>query len=155
MVYSILLLIHNAFRWLVVISLLATLVSSYSGWLRPRTYRASDQTIRVVATSIVHTQLLIGFYLYFISPIVSYYWRFSPDAGEAPEFRFFSIIHISLMFTSVMVITVGSSLAKRKPTAREKFRTTALYFTFGLLLILLAIPWPFSPLATRPWTRIF
>ena len=155
MIYSILLVIHNAFRWLVLISLLATLVSSYSGWLKSRAYRALDQTIRVVATSIVHTQLLIGFYLYFISPIVSYYWRFSPDAGEAPEFRFFSIIHISLMFTSVIVITVGSSLAKRKSTAHEKFRTTAIYFTLGLILILIAIPWPFSPLATRPWTRLF
>ena len=155
MLYSILLLIHNAFRWLVVVSLLATLVSSYSGWLRPRTYRASDQTIRDVATSIVHTQLLIGFYLYFISPLVNYYWRFSPDAGEAPEFRFFSIIHISLMFTAVIVITVGSSLAKRKSMAHEKFKTTAIYFTLGLLLILIAVPWPFSPLATRPWTRLF
>lgn len=154
MLYSSLLIIHNAFRWFVLVSILATLISSYSGWLRPRMYSAFDQTIRVTATSIVHTQLLIGFYLYFISPIVNYYWRFSPDAGQAPEFRFFSVIHISLMFTSV-IITVGSSLTKRKSTAHEKFKTTAIYFTLGLLLILIAIPWPFSPLAVRPWTRLF
>ncbi|AUD02476.1 hypothetical protein CWM47_11955 [Spirosoma pollinicola] len=155
MVYPILLVIHNAFRWLVLSSLLATLGSSYSGWLWPRSYRPFDQTIRIVATSIVHTQLLIGFYLYFISPLIRYYWRFKPDASQSPEFRFFSIIHINLMFTAVIVVTIGSSLAKRKATAQGKFRTTAIYFTIGLVLILIAVPWPFSPLASRGWFRAF
>ncbi|MFD2574234.1 hypothetical protein ACFSUS_26605 [Spirosoma soli] len=154
MVYPIVLVIHNALRWLVLSSLLAALVSGYSGWLGSRSYQRADQTIRVVATSIAHTQLLIGFYLYAISPIVSYYWRFGASA-EAPEFRFFSLIHIGLMFTSVIIMTVGSSKAKRQSDARQKFKTTAVYFTIGLILILIAIPWPFSPLAARPWTRGF
>ncbi|MFD2933136.1 hypothetical protein [Spirosoma flavum] len=155
MVYPILLVIHNAFRWLVLGSLLATLGSSYSGWLWPRSYRSVDQTLRIAATSIVHTQLLLGFYLYFLSPIVSYYWHFSPDSSQSPEFRFFSLIHIGLMFTSVIILTVGSSLAKRQTNAQQKFKTTAIYFTVGLILILIAIPWPFSPLASRPWSRTF
>ena len=155
MVYPILLVIHNAVRWLVLGSLLAALVSSYSGWLRPRAYRPVDQTVRTVATSVLHTQLLIGFYLYFISPIINYYWRSSPDSSQAPEFRFFGLIHISLMFTAVIVMTIGSSLAKRQTDAQQKFRTTAIYFTIGLVLILIAVPWPFSPLAARPWSRSF
>ena len=155
MVYPILLVLHNALRWLVLGSLLATLGSSYSGWLRVRPYRPVDQTLRIVASSIIHTQLLVGFYLYFISPIVKYYWKFHPSFRESPEFPFFSLIHIGLMFTSVIVVTIGSSLAKRRATAREKFKTTAIYFTIGLVLILLAIPWPFSPLAARPWSRTF
>ncbi|AKD55959.1 hypothetical protein [Spirosoma radiotolerans] len=154
MVYPIVLVIHNAFRWLVLASLLAVLVSGYSGWLGGRSYRPADQTVRVVATSIAHTQLLIGFYLYAISPIVSYYWHLGAGT-DAPEFRFFGLIHIGLMFTSVIIMTVGSSKAKRQTDAKQKFKTTAIYFTIGLILILIAIPWPFSPLATRPWTRTF
>ena len=72
-------MIHNALRWFVLGSLLAVLVSSYSGWLRSRPYQSVDGTLRVVATSIAHTQLLAGLYLYTISPIVSYYWRSRPD----------------------------------------------------------------------------
>ncbi|WP_080057984.1 hypothetical protein [Spirosoma aerolatum] len=155
MIYPILLVVHNALRWLVLGSLLIALGNSYSGWLRARPYRPIDQTIRVIATSIAHTQLLIGFYLYSKSPIVSYYWTFSPDSSQSPEFRFFSLIHIGLMFTAIVIMTVGSSKAKRQPTPQQKFRTTAIYFTITLLLILLAIPWPFSPLATRPWIRNF
>ncbi|GAB3886691.1 hypothetical protein [Spirosoma agri] len=155
MIYPVLLVIHNALRWLVLGSLLASLGGSYVGWLRNRSYRPIDQTLRVIATSVAHTQLLVGFYLYAKSPIVSYYWKFSPDASEAPEFRFFSLIHIGLMFTSVVLVTVGSSKAKRQTLPQQKFKTTVIYFTLGLLLILIAIPWPFSPLATRPWLRSF
>ncbi|GAB4040700.1 hypothetical protein [Spirosoma gilvum] len=155
MIYPILLVVHSALRWLVLGSLLTALGTSYSGWLRGRTYQRVDQTLRVLATSIAHTQLLVGFYLYSLSPIVSYYWKFSPNASQSPEFRFFSLIHIGLMFTAVVIMTIGSSKAKRQPTAQEKFKTTAIYFTITLLLILIAIPWPFSPLATRPWLRSF
>ena len=153
MVYPIVLLIHNALRWFVLGSLLAALMSSYAGWLRPRPYRPADQTLRVVATSIAHTQLLAGFYLYAISPIVKYYWSFKPSFRESPEFLFFGLIHISLMFTAIIVMTVGSSKAKRQPDPKQKFKTTAVYFTIALLLILVAVPWPFSPLAARPWVR--
>lgn len=155
MVYPIVLVVHNALRWLVLISLLTTLITSYWGWLRKRPYQPTDQTLRVVATSIAHTQLLAGFYLYAISPIIRYYWNFHPGFSEAPELTFFSLIHIGLMFTAIVIMTVGSSKAKRLPEARQKFRTTALYFTIGLTLILAAIPWPFSPLAARPWVRLF
>ncbi|GAB4031951.1 hypothetical protein [Spirosoma jeollabukense] len=155
MLYQIILVIHNALRWLVLGSLLATLASAYSGWLRPRSYRPADQTLRVVATSIAHTQLIVGIYLYTISPIISYYWKFHPSFGEAREFSFFSLIHISLMLIAVVVMTVGSSTAKRLKNDRQKFKTTAIYFTIGLVIILVAIPWPFSPLATRPWIRLF
>ncbi|WP_338870148.1 hypothetical protein WBJ53_21985 [Spirosoma sp. SC4-14] len=155
MIYSILLVVHNALRWLVLGSLLIALSTSYSGWLRARSYRPIDQAVRVIATSIAHTQLLVGFYLYVQSPIVSYYWKFSPDASQSPEFRFFSLIHIGLMFTAVVIMTIGSSKAKRQPTSHQKFKTIAIYFTITLFVLLIAIPWPFSPLATRPLYRTF
>ncbi|CCG98856.1 hypothetical protein FAES_0845 [Fibrella aestuarina BUZ 2] len=153
MLYQIALVIHNALRWLVLFSLLGTLVSAFSGLINRRFYTKADQIIRVMATSIAHTQLLIGFYLYAISPIIRYYWREKPSFAEAAAFPFFALIHISLMLTAVVLMTIGSSKAKRQTDARQQFKTTALYFTIGLVLILAAIPWPFSPLAARPWVR--
>ncbi|GAB2560495.1 hypothetical protein [Spirosoma areae] len=161
MIYPLVLFLHNALRWLVLGSLLAALVRSYWGWLRPRPGPIVEpQMLRVVATSIAHTQLLVGFYLYVISPIVAYYWTFKPGLdssafSKSVEFPFFGLIHISLMFTAIVVMTVGSSKAKRQTQARQKFKTTAIYFTIALLLILVAIPWPFSPLASRSWVRFF
>lgn len=153
MVYPVVLLIHSLLRWFVLGSILAVLISACSGLIQSRRYRPADQTLRVVATSVVHTQFLVGVYLYTISPIIRYYWHNHPGISESPEFSFFALIHISLMTASVGIITVGSSKAKRETDARQQFKTTAIYFTVGLLLLLLAIPWPFSPLAARPWFR--
>lgn len=155
MIYSIALTLHNVFRWLVLGSLLATLTSAYSGWFSHRAYRPTDQALRIAATSIAHTQLLIGFYLYTISPIIRYYWAFKPSFRDSAEFPFFGFVHISLMLTAVVILTVGSGKAKRQAHDRQRFMTTAIYFTIGLVLILAAIPWPFSPLAARPWLRGF
>ncbi|GAB3949065.1 hypothetical protein GCM10028805_24810 [Spirosoma harenae] len=155
MIYPILLVVHNALRWLVLGSLLASLGSSISGLASKRAYQSIDQILRVVATSIAHTQLLVGFYLYAKSPIVSYYWKTHPTFQEGREFPFFALIHIGLMITSVVVMTIGSSKAKRQKTPEQKFKTTAIYFTISLLLIFIAIPWPFSPLANRPLFRSF
>lgn len=160
MVYPILLAIHNGLRWLVLGSLLAVLVSSYTGWLRsgsdPKAAPlVAPQTLRIMATSVAHTQLLVGIYLYTISPVVRYYWQARPRYNDAPEFSFFSLIHMGLMVSSIVLMTVGSSKAKRQTDTRQKFRTTAIYFTIGLVLILIAVPWPFSPLAARPWVRSF
>lgn len=155
MVYPAVLLIHTILRWLVLGSLLAALGSSFRGWLQNRPYRPIDQTLRIVATSIAHTQLLVGIYLYVISPVVNYYWRFRPGFTGSLEFPFFGFIHIGLMLTAVVIMTIGSSKAKRQTEAGQKFKTTAIYFTISLIIILLAIPWPFSPLAARPWLRNF
>ena len=155
MLYSVALVLHNTLRWLVVGSLLGTLVSAYSGLLLRRSYTKTDQTWRVVATSIAHTQLLLGVYLYILSPLIRYYWQARPGLSGGLQLPFFALIHSSLMLTAIVVMTVGSSLTKRQTEARRRFSTTAIYFTIGLLLIAAAIPWPFSPVVARPWIRPF
>lgn len=155
MLYPYLLMIHNVFRWLVLGSLGAALVSGWLGWRWPRSYRPADGLLRTAATSIAHTQLLLGAYLYAISPIVRYFWQAKPSFSESPEFPFFGLIHISFMFVAIVVMTVGSSKAKRQTADRQRFKTTAIYFSVAFILILLAIPWPFSPLAARPWVHGF
>ncbi|MDD2950909.1 MAG: hypothetical protein PHU29_08990, partial [Sulfuricurvum sp.] len=61
--------------------------------------------------------------------------------------------HSFTMLIAILLITVGSALAKRKTSDREKFKTIAIWFTIALLLILAAIPWEFSPLVSRPYFR--
>ncbi|MEJ7740420.1 MAG: hypothetical protein WKF97_23625 [Chitinophagaceae bacterium] len=63
--------------------------------------------------------------------------------------------HITMMLTAIIVITIGSAKTKRKSTDQEKFKTMATWFTIGLLIILTSIPWPFSPLTSRPFFRPF
>lgn len=145
--------LHGLFRWLVVGSLLASLVTAASGLLTRRAYSRIDTGLRATTSSILHTQLLIGVYLYIISPIIKYFWQDASVNLINLNLSFFALIHLSLMLTAIVVMTIGASLAKRQSADQQKFRTTVLYFGIAFLLILIAVPWPFSPLAARPWLR--
>ncbi|WP_306620389.1 hypothetical protein [Chryseobacterium ginsenosidimutans] len=103
--------------------------------------------------TIAHIQLVLGITLYSQSPIIKYFWKNFNAAKETSDLLFFGLIHIFLMLFSIILITVGSSISKRKMTDKEKFKTMLIWFTIALLIIFIAIPWPFSPFANRPYFR--
>jgi hypothetical protein len=94
---------------------------------------------------------MAGIVLYTQSPVAKYLWRNFRDSTQ--DIFFFGFLHVALMITGVVVITVGSAMAKRKQRNREKFQTVFIWFIIGLAIILIAVPWPFSPLASRPYLR--
>ncbi|WP_247236123.1 hypothetical protein [Telluribacter sp. SYSU D00476] len=153
--YSILLALHSSIRWLVLASLLFAIVHAYRGWLSKREFRGFDNSVRHWTATIAHIQLTLGLVLYFISPIVDYFLHNFWNAIHQREIRFFGMEHSSMMITAVVVITIGSAKAKRRPTDAEKFRTMAIWFAIGLFIVLTSIPWSFSPLTSRPNFRAF
>ncbi|WP_261387640.1 hypothetical protein [Chitinophaga pinensis] len=140
---------------MVVVSLLFAIGRSLYGWISKRSFTAIDNTVRHLTATIAHIQLAIGYVLYFKSPLVTYFRSHYREAITQADYRFFGLLHVLLMTTGVIVITIGSSAAKRMDTDARKFRTMALLFLLGLLIIFIAIPWPFSPLAHRPYLRTF
>ena len=138
--YSTFLTLHSIFRWLVLISLLYAVISSIQRFLTKRHFSKKDATIRMVAGAISHTQLLIGFTLYFVlSPITRHFM--SSGSGGNHQIWFFGFYHIGMMFIAIAVMTVGSSVSKRAKTDADKFKNIMIYFSIALVLILLAIPW--------------
>lgn len=151
--YPFLLALHSLVRWLVLISLLATVIRGYTGWIGKKSFTKTDDRLRFVTTTIAHIQLIIGLWLYFISPITDYFLHNFQTAVHERQIRFFGMEHSVMMFLAVTLITIGSAKAKRKSEGHEKFRTMAVWFTIGLLMILTSIPWWFSPLVSRPVLR--
>ncbi len=153
--YLILLAIHSLFRWLVVISLLYAIYRAYKGWYLGNSFSKQDNFIRHTTATIAHVQFILGIWLYFISPVVNYFLHNFKDAVHLREIRFFGMEHSLMMFTAVVFITIGSAKAKRKLTDKEKFETILIWFSVALFIILLNIPWKFSPLISRPYFRTF
>ena len=149
--YSLFLTLHSLFRWVVLVGLLVGLARAYRGWLGGKPFLRPDDTARHTVATLAHVQLMLGYGLYFASPLVQAFHLH--EAEHAPTTLFFAVQHVAAMTVAIVVLTIGSALAKRRPTSAEKFRTMALWLTAALLLILLAIPWPFSPLASRPFLR--
>lgn len=153
--YPTVLAIHSLVRWFVLISLFYAIYRSYNGWFKNRTFSRLDNAVRHWTATVAHIQLVAGIWLYFASPIVDYFLHHYKDAVHQRGIRFFGMEHSSMMFISIILITIGSAKAKRKQTDTEKFKTMAIWFSIALLIILVSIPWPFSPMAGRPYFRPF
>lgn len=151
--YQALTFYHSLFRWLVLLSLIYAVFRAYRGYSRNRVFSVTDNRVRHWTATIAHIQLVLGILLYTKSPVVHYFWKNSAEAVQSTDTLFFGILHMLLMLTAIVLVTIGSALAKRRAADREKFRTMFYWFTFALLVIFCAIPWPFSPLAARPYFR--
>ncbi|WP_240432977.1 hypothetical protein [Taibaiella koreensis] len=151
--YQTLIFYHSIVRWLVLAALLYGVFRAGTGYVSGRPFTRTDNAVRHWTATIAHVQLLIGMLLYWRSPVIHYFWKHFDTAREDNDTMFFGTIHVLMMLTAIVIVTIGSALAKRRTEARAQFRTMLIWFSLALLLILLAIPWPFSPLAHRPYIR--
>lgn len=152
--YLFLLSLHSLFRWLVVASLSFSILVAFRGGKNKLGFTAFADALRHWTATIAHVQLLIGITIYCQSSVVRLPMPYNAHQliNEQP---FFKYVHIGLMLLAVVLITTGSAKAKRMPTDGAKYRTMLTWFSIALLIIIIAIPWPFSPLIHRPYTRSF
>lgn len=151
--YQALTFLHSTVRWFVILSLLYSIFRAYRSYVNKASFTPTDNLIRHWTATIAHIQLMLGIVLYTQSPLVKYFWKNTDETFNDLEFLFFGLIHIVLMLTAIIVLTIGSAAAKRRAEDRHKFKTMLVYFSAALLIIIIAIPWPFSPLAHRPYFR--
>lgn len=152
MLYSILLPIHSIVRWLLVIAVVVAVARAFMGWFGKKSFTALDNKIGLAFTSLMDLQLLIGLILYVISPILQTAFQNFGGAMGNTQMRFFAVEHILMMVIAVVLAHVGRALSKKASTDLLKHRRAAIWYGLALLVMLLAIPWPFSPVS-RPWIR--
>ena len=132
---------HSGLRWIALILLLATIFKAFSGMSGNKIFTAGDKKLALFTLMSVHIQLVIGLLLYFMG---NYYQAIeTTDESVKALNRFFRMEHIATMIIAIALITIGYSKAKRASSDRAKFKSLAIFFTIGLILILAMIPWPF------------
>ena len=152
--YTVLLFVHSLLRWAVVAGMVYAVFRAWHGWLGKRAFSAADDLTRHTVATLAHLQLAAGIWLYFVSPIISYFLHDYADARHNRAVRFFGMEHSVVMLLSILLLTAGSVITKRKTNDAEKFKTMAIWFSVALVVILLMVPWPFSPMAQRPYLRM-
>lgn len=140
--YSILVSAHSGFRWLILIMLLISIVLSFSKGFLTNSVTKSSRPIYLIALIFSHLQLILGIILYFISPKVI----FSATSMKEKFYRFFLVEHISLMIIAIILITIGYSTSKKNINASGGQKRLFIFYTISLIIILLAIPWPWQSL---------
>jgi membrane protein DedA with SNARE-associated domain len=149
-----LLFFHSIIRWAVLGTLVWSIYRAYTGYYHKQVFTKGDDQLRHWAATTAHVQLMLGILLYTQSPNAKFSFHATGSNGQITQPFFFGVLHLLLMVSAIIAITVGSAMAKRQTTNSEKFKTMLIWFSVALLIILIAIPWPFSPLAQRPYIRL-
>jgi hypothetical protein len=128
---------HSGWAYLALLLLVVAVVNSLIGLTSKKEFTAKDRKIAILGLIGTHTQLLIGLILYFVSPLG--FASLGKMADKA--LRLTSLEHPLVNVIAIVLITIGWSKHKKLTTSEAKFKTFAIFYGLGLVLILSRIPW--------------
>jgi hypothetical protein len=153
-IYPLVLFLHSLTRWLVVVGALWLLVAALSSL--GRTSSVETSPVRVpwrVYMGGLHLQFVFGLLLLFMSPLALAAWADIGAAMKVKPMRFFSLEHPTLMIIALVVAQMGAVRARKARDAAGAARTSLVFAGLSVLLILVAMPWPFLGTIARPLLR--
>jgi len=128
---------HSGWAYLVLLILVIAVVNALLGFTSKKEFTAKDRKIALFALIFTHLQLVIGLVTYFVSPLgLASFGQMSDKA-----LRLTSLEHPLINVIAIVLITIGWSKHKKLTDSSAKFKTFALFYGIGLLLILSRIPW--------------
>lgn len=132
--------LQHAHSYIAFVALLVLAIASINaiiGMTSKKEFKDSDRKISLFGLIFTHIQLLVGILLYFVSPMVQ---SFSVAMKDS-TLRLYALEHPLINIIAVILITVGFSKHKKATTSNAKFKSIAIMYSLGLILILSRIPW--------------
>jgi len=128
--------LHSWWAYITFAMLVVAIVNAFLGYNSKKYFTDRDYRISLFALIFTHIQLVLGFILYFISPLGFDSLGNMKDSA----IRMLSLEHPLINILGIVMITIGWSKSK-KAEGTAKFRRILFFYTLGLLLILSKIPW--------------
>ena len=128
---------HSGWAYLALLLLVFAVLNSFIGMSSKREFTAKDRKIALFGLIATHIQLVVGLILYFVSPLGSAVFGQMKDAA----LRLTSLEHPITNIIAIVLITIGWSKHKKGETNTAKFKSFAVFYGIGLVLILSRIPW--------------
>lgn len=140
--YQTLLNIHSYIAYAVLAILILSVVNAISGWLGNKMFTPEkDFRLSLFALILSHIMLVIGVILYFVSPTGFSAIQEFGMGGLTSEARKLAVEHPFVNILALVLITIGWSRHKKFIEGNKKFKSIAIFYGLGLLLILSRIPW--------------
>ena len=127
--------LHSGFRYIVIVLIIIAIIQSFIGWFGRKPYSSLNQKINLFTLISVHTQLLIGIVLFFLSPLV----QFNSQTMKNDTTRYFTVEHWVMMLIAIILITVGYSRSKKIVLPETKHKTIAIFYLLAFLVVLVAL----------------
>lgn len=134
--------LHSYFAYIVLAVLVIAVFNAFSGWLGKRMFTLQkDFRISLFALILSHLQLVVGLILYFISSNGLKAIQTLGMGGLNAPARLLALEHPLTNIIAVALITIGWSRHKKIMEGDKKFKSIAIFYGLGLVLILSRIPW--------------
>ncbi|WP_350286541.1 hypothetical protein [uncultured Croceitalea sp.] len=134
--------LHSYFAYVVLLILILAVLNAFTGWFGKREFRFDkDLRVSLFALILSHIQLVIGLILFFVSANGLKAIQALGMGGLNSAARLLAVEHPFVNILAIALITVGWSRHKKKMEDLAKFKSIAIFYGLGLLLILSRIPW--------------
>ena len=133
--YTGLLHTHSALRYVVLLLLVIVIAKSLVGLLNNKPFEKGDEKLTLWLMISTHTQLLIGIFLFFVSPLVV----FGSNTMKDATIRYWTVEHSVIMIIAVALITIARISTKKLVNDKAKHKRIFVLSSIALVFILLAI----------------
>jgi hypothetical protein len=134
--------LHSYMAYVALAVLFLAVSNAITGLMGKRIFNmGKDLRLSLFALILCHIQLLIGLILYFISPSGFSALQEFGMGGLTSAGRLLAVEHPFVNILAIIFITVGWSRHKKFVEGDKKFKSIAIFYGIGLLLILSRIPW--------------
>jgi len=138
--YNFILKMHSGWAYVALFIVLIAVINAAAGFSAKKIFTPKDRRISLFALIAVHIQFVIGLILYFTSPNGLNKIQAVGMGGMSAYDRLLALEHPLVNLIAIILITVGWSKHKRAADG-SKFKTIAIFYGLGLLLLLSRIPW--------------
>lgn len=139
--YDTIKMLHSYWAYLVLLILVLSTLNALIKYFGSKEFHPIDFRISLFTLIVSHIQLLLGLFLYFVSPFGLKNLSANGMGGLDPFSRLLAVEHPFVGILAVVMITIGYSKHKKKLTSKPKFKMLAIFYTIALLLVLSRIPW--------------
>lgn len=128
--------LHSTLAIILLLALVVAIVITLVNYFGSKPY---NRKIALLGLISAHLQLVVGFIIYFTSPLGMQ--AFSGANMKNSLSRLYFLEHPLMMIIAIVLITIGYSKAKRLTENYSANKTVLIFYTLGLIVILSRIPW--------------
>ena len=134
--------LHSYLAYIVLAVLFLAVANAIMGWVGNKMFTMQkDLRLSLFALILAHLQLLVGLALYLISPNGLKAVQTLGMGGLNSASRLLAVEHPFINIIAIVLITIGWSRHKKFMEGSKKFKSIAIFYGLGLVLILSRIPW--------------
>lgn len=128
--------LHSTLAVILLLAMVVAIVITLANLMGKKPY---NRKIALLGLISAHLQLVVGFIIYFVSPLGLA--SFSGENMKNSLSRLYFLEHPLMMLIGIILITVGYSKAKKQVDSQKANKTVLTFYIIGLIFILSRIPW--------------